>query len=317
MTFSSELKNELARLPVDSDLEIYEMMSFVRMSGEVYFSEGKPCEIVFFTPLSAIARRLTTFLRHIVKDAVEVSAKKSCALKKANVYRVSIVGEKETRFLLEKTQFGDFPFSYRIPKMKDTDQVRAYLRAAFLAQGSVVSPEKGYHLEITGDSEEHFIGLVGLFEKFSITAKLTERRGKTVLYIKDSQLISDSLNVFGAVLNLFRYEDIRTLKDFKNSINRKVNCDSVNADKIIKTSIRQRQAIGVLEKSGVLNELSPSLREAASLRVEFPERSIAELAALSNPPSAKQTMARRLKKLEKLYCENQKNIYQGEENFET
>lgn len=285
-SFSSEVKNELARIKIEGNLEQIELLAFLRTSSVIADEEG----IFFLTHLSATARRITTFLRHMGMESVEVSVKKTYALKKLNQYRIFINADERKQLIRHLNDII----------IDEPEEIRAYLRAAFLSQGSVLSPEKGYHLEMVFDEEKEAKRILELFKKFDIEGKITERRGKALFYIKDSQLISDALQVFGAVSTLFKFEDIRVLKDFKNSINRQVNCDSYNADRIIHASIRQRGAIEILANRGLLKDLSPKLIEAASLRMEYPDDSISSLASLCEPPTNKQDMARRLKKLEAL-----------------
>lgn len=301
-SFSSDVKNELARLKIDEKYEIVELGAFLRISGSVIFG-GEIREIVFSTILSATARRLTTFLRHIAQADVEVSVSKTPNLKKVNSYKIKLFGKENCKELLKLTGMENFPFEYDPMDLKSFEEKRAFLRAAFLAQGSITAPEKGYHLEITVENEEVAEDIAEIFKNFDINSGIIARREKYIVYIKNSQMISDALQVFGAVSTLFHYEDVMAMKDFKNSIQRQVNCDSYNVDRVIKASIRQRRAIELLAERGKMEELSPKLLEAASLRMENPEDSLSALAKMCTPPATKQDMARRLKKIEKIASE--------------
>ena len=137
-----------------------------------------------------------------------------------------------------------------------------------------------------------------LMSAYALQPKINQRKGQTVVYLKESEQISDFLNVIGAHHALLELENIRIYKDQINAANRRANCDEANTDKVVNTGVRQNQAIHFLQKKVGLEKLPPNLQEVAYLRLNHPETSLKELGTLADPPLSKSGMFHRLKKLE-------------------
>ena len=174
---------------------------------------------------------------------------------------------------------------------------RAYIRGAFLAAGSVSDPEKSYHLEIVcqGESEAHF--LTELLTSFEIEAKTILRKKYHVLYVKDGTLIVETLNVMGAHVALMDFENMRILKEMRNRVNRKVNCETANIGKTVTAAQRQIDEIKQLMKTDAYKALPDALKEIADLRLAYPEATLEELGQLSTPALGKSGVNHRLRKL--------------------
>ena len=177
---------------------------------------------------------------------------------------------------------------------------RAYVRGAFLASGSVSDPEKSYHLEIVCQDERQAHFLAELLSSFDIEAKITVRKKYHVLYVKDGTQIVETLNVIGAHVGLMDFENMRILKEMRNSVNRKVNCETANIGKTVTAAQRQIEDIRQLMRSDSYRQLSPSLREMAELRVRYPEATLAELGMMSTPELGKSGVNHRLRKLSRI-----------------
>ena len=173
----------------------------------------------------------------------------------------------------------------------------SFLRGAFLAGGSVTDPDKRYHLEfLTGHgavSREMF----ALMLEMGLSPKDSARGGGYITYFKQSEAIEDVLTTMGAPLAAIGVMQAKMQKDFNNTVNRRVNCDSANADKIVSAAQEQKDAIRELDRLYGLTALPEVLQETAMLRIANPESSLAELAALADPPVSKSCMSHRLKKL--------------------
>ncbi len=173
----------------------------------------------------------------------------------------------------------------------------AFLRGAFLAGGSITDPAKSYHMEfITGHysvSREARSILLELGFKPGETA----RNGNYVLYFKHSEVIEDLLTLLGAPLAAMEIMSAKVEKEITNSVNRRINCDEANLDKVVNAAQEQLRAIRKLEAARQLDGLSPKLREAAQLRLQHPELSLQQLAAIASPPVSKSSLHHRLKKL--------------------
>ncbi len=174
---------------------------------------------------------------------------------------------------------------------------RAYLRGAFLAAGSVSDPEKSYHLEIicrSGDRADEICRLLGTFE---IDAKQVIRKKNHVVYLKEGTQIADTLNVIGAHHALMEFENSRIFKDVRNSINRRVNCETANIGKTVTASVKQTEDIELIIQSGAYDRLPKALQEIADIRLQYPNVPLKELGELLDPPIGKSGVNHRLRKL--------------------
>ena len=174
---------------------------------------------------------------------------------------------------------------------------RAYIRGAVLAAGSVSDPEKSYHLEIVCQDERQALFLAGLLLSFEIEAKTITRKKFFVLYVKDGTSIVETLNVMGAHVALMDFENTRILKEMRNTVNRKVNCETANIGKTVMAAQRQIDDIRFLMECDSYDELPSSLKEMAELRISYPEATLAELGQMSTPPLGKSGVNHRLRKL--------------------
>lgn len=185
-------------------------------------------------------------------------------------------------------------------EIKNSCCKRAYLRGAFLSVGSMSDPTKAYNLEFVCDNEERASLLLGYAESFGIDARITERKGSYVLYIREAESLVDILNVLGAHKSLMTLENLRVEKDFRNLINRKVNCETANIAKAVDAADRQISDIRRIEASMGLDALPVQLRQVARVRLEHPESSLTELGAFLDPPVGKSGVNHRLRKLSEI-----------------
>lgn len=183
---------------------------------------------------------------------------------------------------------------------------RAYLRGMFLCGGSVSDPRKGYHLEIVCQKEETADQLCGVFADFEVQARKTERKGRWLVYIKESEAISEALNIIGAHRSLMELENLRIEKDLRNDTNRRVNCDTANIEKMLEASRRQLEDIIFLKERGLLGSLPEGLKVMAEIRLEYPDLKLKDLGALMDPPIGKSGVNHRLRRLSQL-AEEERN----------
>lgn len=173
----------------------------------------------------------------------------------------------------------------------------SFIRGAFLAGGSVTDPGKRYHLELATSHYSVSREAYSILLDMGFSPKEAERKGNHLLYFKKSEHIEDLLTTIGASNCAMELMSAKIEKDMKNSINRKVNCDSANADKVVAAAAQQMEAIRRIDKLYGLDSLPDKLQEAALLRFANPEASLADLAMLSYPPVSKSCLSHRLKKL--------------------
>ncbi len=180
----------------------------------------------------------------------------------------------------------------------ESDCCRAsFLRGAFLAGGSVTDPDKRYHLEFLTSHAAVGREMYALMLEMGLSPRDSVRGGGAITYFKQSDAIEDVLTTMGAPLAAMGVMQAKMQKDMRNAVNRRVNCDSANADKIVAASREQLDAIRVLEAQYGLTSLPEVLQETAMLRIANPEASLTDLARLADPPVSKSCMSHRMKKL--------------------
>ena len=173
----------------------------------------------------------------------------------------------------------------------------AFLRGAFLAGGSVTDPMKGYHLELA--TSHYHVGreVPDLLREVGFSPKATVRKGNYITYFKQSDHIEDFLTKIGAPVSAMAVMTAKLERDLRGSVNRRVNCDAANLDKVVAAAQSQIEAIRRLEEAGALSTLPARLREAAQLRVDNPELTLSELAGMCDPPVSKSALNHRLRRL--------------------
>ena len=176
----------------------------------------------------------------------------------------------------------------------------SFLRGAFLAGGSLTDPEKSYHLEFVTDHFSVSRELFSILLELGFAPKDTARGGNYIVYFKQSEAIEDFLTLIGAPVAAMGVMNAKVEKDMRNAVNRRVNCDSANADKIVSAAADQLAAIRRIEQTTSLEDLPEKLYETALLRIANPEASLTDLAALAIPPVSKSCMGHRIKKLVEL-----------------
>lgn len=305
MSFSSEVKEELSH-QLDS---------------------ARHCRVAFLTALFHMAPMLTPDTIGIRTDLESAAAAFEAVLKKvvssevlterrpkgrAFEITVAVSGKDQVRGLLEAMKYdggrtGVFPGQEDIRSilpsrllLQKTCCRRAYLRGVFLMTGSVSDPSKSYHLEIVFQRQQDAEMIVSLMDSLGFGAKVSKRKGRFVVYLKESEQISDVLGAMGATGSLMKLENERILKDIAGNINRQVNFDAANLKKTGVASKRQTEDIEYIDRTIGLEMIPPALQQAAQLRLRMPDASLQELSDASSPHIGKSGINHRLKKLEQL-----------------
>ena len=173
----------------------------------------------------------------------------------------------------------------------------AFVRGAFLAGGSMTDPSKRCHLELVTDHKNVAGETVSLLQEMGFSPRVTARAGHQVIYFKQSEAAEDFFTTIGASGAAMELMSAKVEKEMRNAINRQINCDSANADKVVATAREQLDAISRIQSRYGLGVLPEKLQEAALLRIANPEASLADLARLSCPAVTKSTLNYRLKKI--------------------
>ncbi|OWR28543.1 DNA-binding protein WhiA [Saccharibacillus sp. O23] len=300
MSFAAQTKKELTMVEADACCENAELSALIRMNGSVQLS-NKKVTLDISTENAAIARRIYSLIKKHFKVHTELLVRKKMRLKKNNVYIVRIpAGVQELLAALKITSEG-FQFLPGIsPEIVEKNCCkRAYLRGAFMAGGSVNNPEgSSYHLEIASMYEEHCQSLVDLANEFNLNARCIERKKGFIFYLKEGEKIIELLNIIGAHQALFKFEDVRIMRDMRNSVNRIVNCETANLNKTIGAAVRQIDNIRFLQKEIGLENLPEKLREVAEIRLAHPEINLKEVGEMLKGTVSKSGVNHRLRKLD-------------------
>lgn len=283
MSFSSEIKQELSRQMASARhcrlSEISAILSFCGYTDE----KAENSEILkMHTENLAVARKYFTLLKKTYKIDVNVTVRQNKNARGTRSYEVTSCADPEAaRHMLVQNQCCK----------------RAYIRGAFLAAGSLSDPEKGYHFEIVCNTQEKAQQLRELLESFGVEARITLRKQNYVLYVKEGSQISDILNLMEAHVAMMKFENIRILKEMRNSVNRQVNCETANLNKTVSAAVKQIEDIQFIQKTIGFDELPENLAEIAGLRLEQPEMTLKELGQMLTPPVGKSGVNHRLRKL--------------------
>ena len=180
-------------------------------------------------------------------------------------------------------------------EISDIEEAKAIVRGSFMGAGSITNPKSKYHLEIVFQTEENALKVNYILNHFRINSKVLKREKNYIIYIKEGEEISNFLAFIGANTSMLKFEENRVIRDVRNNVNRIVNCETANLNKIIKTSVKQIEDIKLIKIYNKLNELSEGERELADLRIKNPEASLAELGKMLDNPISKSGVNHRLK----------------------
>lgn len=303
MSFAAQTKKELTMIESESCCEKAELSALMRMNGSVQLSSNRKVILDISTENAAIARRIYTLVKTYFQVHTELLVRKKMRLKKNNVYIVRIPTRVQEILSDLHIVSEGFLFTDGIATqiVENNCCKRAYLRGAFMAGGSVNNPEgSSYHLEISSMYEEHCRALVDLANEFQLNARFIERKKGFVLYIKEGEKIIEFLNIIGAHQALFKFEDVRIMRDMRNSVNRIVNCETANLNKTIGAAVRQIENIRYLDRHLGLDKLPDKLREVAEVRLAHPDINLKEVGELLGGKVSKSGVNHRLRKIDEL-----------------
>jgi DNA-binding protein WhiA len=305
MSFSREVKDELSKqISPARHCQIAELAAIISLCGDIIISEYDRYVLKLHTENLLVARKYFTLIKKTFKINTEISVKQNNYLKKNKTYTMVIVDHDIVIKILQATKLMDENKEI-MENLSVVDNLviqnscckRAFIRGAFLASGSMSEPKKTYHFEIVAPNEPKARQIQEIINTFNIDAKIVIRKNHFVVYVKEGSQIVDLLNVMEAHVSLMNLENVRILKEMRNSINRQVNCEAANINKTVQAATKQIDDIIYIKEQIGFSELSEGLEEVASIRIEYPEASLKELGALLNPPIGKSGVNHRLRKL--------------------
>lgn len=307
MSFSAETKNELARVFSDNKCcNISELSAIVRLSGSIQIAGYKKLNLKISTELNSTARKVFKLLKSNFGIHTDISVNKNQMLKRNSSYVLMITNDMGAKDLLRElgilSEEEGFLTMNKVPEnlIKGNDCVRAFIRGAFLGGGSISDPEKNYHLEFVTNNEEFAESLKDLINSLGFNSKTVSRKNNYVVYLKESEQISDLLNIIGAHQALLSLESTKIVKEMRNNVNRLVNCETANLSKTVNAAVRQIENIKYIEEKMGLNHLPPNLREIAMLRIEYEDLTLKELGEMAKPELSKSAVNHRLRKIEQI-----------------
>ena len=185
-------------------------------------------------------------------------------------------------------------------EISDIEEAKAIVRGSFMGAGSISNPKSKYHLEIVFQDEENALKVNHLLNHFNINSKVLQRAKNYIVYIKDGEEISNFLAFIGANSSVLKFEENRVIRDVRNNVNRIVNCETANLNKVIQTAVKQIEDIKLIKKNNKFKDLKEGERELAELRLKNPEASLNELGKMLEKPISKSGVNHRMKAIENM-----------------
>ena len=282
MSFSGEVKQELAKhVSPARHCQLAELAAILHFCGEFGRDGEGRYAIGLQTENEMIVRKCFTLLK-----------------KTFNIDTDNWIDEAKMQELISK--IGNLDDAVSSLLLKNSCCQRAFLRGAFLSVGSISDPSKAYHLEFVCPTKEKAEQLRSVMANFEVEAKIVLRKKYHVVYLKEGSGIVDLLNVMEAHVSLMNLENLRILKEMRNSINRRVNCETANISKTVSAASRQISDIEFLRDAYGFSRLPAQLREMAEVRLENPDAPLKDLGQLLDPPVGKSGVNHRLRKLSEL-----------------
>ncbi|ABX40719.1 DNA-binding protein WhiA [Lachnoclostridium phytofermentans] len=304
MSFSKEVKEEITKQMNNArHCRLAEIAALLSACGHVIQKDGEIKSIVLQTENILVARKYFTLLKKTFNINTEILIRKNKAGKNSLLFLLVVKLPKQVSLLYQATklslhhELGDKALVVDPIVVQNTCCKRAFVRGLFLAAGSMSDPEKTYHYEIVFPDLERASQLQEIINSFLIDAKIVLRKKYYVVYVKEGSQIVDLLNIMEAHTSLMDFENVRILKEMRNSINRQVNCEAANINKTVTAAAKQIDDILFIRDTIGFDNLTEGLEEIAELRISYPESSLKELGAMLNPPIGKSGVNHRLKKL--------------------
>ncbi|EEI87399.1 hypothetical protein HMPREF0072_0067 [Anaerococcus lactolyticus ATCC 51172] len=296
MSFSQRCKKELLRKdPLDLEGELISLVHFI---GSIRIS-ASGFNVIFKTDANQEARYIYKLIADLYGYSPTFEIQDNPDKKTKRDYVVIIEDADVSDKLIALMNEG-FIENYKNIEDVKLETIKGFLKIAFIFRGSVNDPQRGYNLEIVGKNKNEAGLIKDSMDTFNLNAKLSQRLDNNIIYLKDSDKISDFLAVIGAMQSLFELENVRAMKSIRNDINRINNFDNANIDRTVKASIVQVDAINKVIEKNAFDEFDELSQKIAKLRLDNPYLSLDELGEKLNPPLTKAKVNYRLQKFIKL-----------------
>ena len=295
MSFSSELKESLSKI---SNLKNKELVKFELIGYLISNNTTSDKKNIYYSTINEYnINRFSKLISNMEISNFKIDIKgKNYIITLPKIIKIQEIEYKEKDIEISL----DFEKQIQnLNNIKEQEEIaiKALTRGIFLGSGSVNNPENKYHLEIILSNKRNAQIIKELLEKMQIHLKELERKNGYSLYIKEGEEISKFLAFIGANSSVLKFEEIRVIREIKNNVNRKVNCETANLNKTINAAVKQIEAIKKLKVTGKFKNLSANLKEVANLRLENPDASLVELGQMLENPIGKSGVNHRLNQL--------------------
>ena len=286
MSFSGKIKEELAQHYAKArHCNLVELSALVHMSGSFEKDGYGRCILKLHTENDGVARKCFTLLGKTFNISTDIAIRRNTAKGSCSYY---IRAKGEELLAVENVI------------VQAVCCKRAYIRGAFIASGSMSDPDKSYHFEIVCGTLKQAEYLRNMINSFEMDAKIVKRKKSYVVYLKEGSQIVDILNIMEAHVALLELENVRIMKEMRNTVNRKVNCETANINKTVSASVRQMEDIIYIRDNIGFDKLPDGLKDVALTRLTYPDATLKELGGLLENPIGKSGVNHRLRKLSEI-----------------
>ncbi|MDO4594539.1 MAG: DNA-binding protein WhiA [Tissierellia bacterium] len=300
MSFSKRCKKEISIKELKFEFLDAELFSYVKLSASLKIIGGE-FNISFDADYNHQARRIYNIIKTKYDYSPTIQVNESNKFGKNKYYRVIVEDCEIVNDIIKNTGFLENNTSNEILKQLENDEYKKiFLKNAFLLYGSINDPRRGYYVEIGIYNEVISKVLLELMLYFDLNPKIMTRNKLYIVYLKDSDKISDFLSIISAYKSLLELEDVRAMKSLRNDINRKTNCDKANIDRIVNASLKQINAIKKLKELNLYESLKDDEKEICELRLSNPSMSLEELSKNLDSKMTKAKINYRLQKIIRL-----------------
>ena len=302
MSFTTTIKEEISRIDNTRSESISELSGFLRNNGSC-----TDTTIDLLTENATVAKRIYKLIKDIYDVTCEIENRTSVNFSKNNLYLI-MINDKVDFILKDLSVIDDYGNILEEPSnyiLGSEEEIRAYLRGAFLSKGSINDPKTArYHLEFLIEEKKEANIISKLLNEFDLNSKVLSREKGYMVYIKEAEKIGDFLRIIQASQAVLYYEDIRIYRDHKNMTNRLNNMEQANMDKVVETATKQIEDIEYLKESIGLDLLDDKTKEAIEYRLKYPESSLLELSEIisyeTGKPITKSGLNHRFRKIREL-----------------
>ena len=305
MSFSSELKEELSKISNHNNecCKMAELAGYLITNCNVVKENGEFILKMTTENSSAIKRVYNAFKKiYGIEPITNVTRETT---DNGMLFELYVSDKKDLQKIFENSLINiDANLQIEIDdkgKIKEKECcMKAFLRGVFLGTGSIATPENANHLEIVLNNVENANFINSILHELGVNAKIIKRKKSTVLYLKDAEEISKFLIIVGSSISLLSYEQTRVMKEYRNDMNRKINCEVANMDKVATAASNQLNDIMLIKSKNRFMELSKELQDVALLREKNPEASLEKIGEMLEQRLSKAGVSHRFKRIKQI-----------------